>query len=121
MARNRIQKFATTLVLDFGADDNQIISGSIVGLNGLLHGILLDIPDLDSTDTVTITIKDADGNVIFTRASLAESTKHVITEDSNNHPLRLPLAGAHTITIDTSGAQTADRTFEIKLLIARGF
>ena len=121
MARNRIQRYTTTLTLLFAADDNQIISGSLVGLNGLLHGITLVIPDLDNADTTTITIKDADGAVLFTKAALAESTTHVVTTDSNNHPLRVPLAGAHTITIDTSGAQTANKAFDIVLLIARGF
>lgn len=120
MARNRIQRFTTTLTLDFAADDNQIISGAL-SFNGLLHGILLNTPNLDNTDTTTITIKDADGNTMFSRASLVESTKHVITEDSNNHPLRIPLAGAHTIQLDTSGAQAADKDFDIVLLIARGF
>ena len=120
MARQRIQRFTKQLVLDFGADDNQIIS-SALSLNGLLHGITLDIPDLDSTNTTTITLKDADGTVLFSKAALAESTKHGIVVDGNDHPLRIPLVGNHTVELLTSGAQTADRTFEVVLLIARGF
>ncbi len=120
MARNRIQRFIETLVLDFGADDNQIISGNI-SVNGLLHGITLVVPNLEDTNTVTITLKDADGTVLFTLAAIAESATKVILVDANNHPLRIPLSGVHTVELLTSAAQTANRTFELVLLIARGF
>ena len=117
MAR-RIQRFSATYTIASAAAE--VVSGAI-SLNGLLNGILINSPNLDDTDTFTVTFKDADGNVLFTRATLAESVRHAITTDSNDHPLRIPLAGNHTVTITASGNQAADRDFDVVLLIARGF
>lgn len=120
MGKYNIQSFTVPgTVIDQSADADQIIT-SAFELNGLLRGILITSPDLDDTDTFSITIKDADGYTIFTRASLAESTLHNIFTDTNNHPLQLPLTGNHTVTITASGDQAADRTFVVKLLVERG-
>ena len=114
----RIRRYKTTLILDFSADDNEIVS-SAIPFNGVLKGIIPTAPDLESTNTYTITIKDADGNTIYTKATLVENQATPIFIDANNEPLTLPLAGDHTITLTTSGAQTADRTFTVVLLIER--
>lgn len=119
MSRYQIQRYKTTLTLDFSEDDNEIVSGNIP-LNGILKGIIPTAPDLDGTQTYTITIKDADGNVVYTKASLTENQASPQFVDANNRPLELPLSGNHTITITTSGAQTADRIFTVVLLINRG-
>jgi hypothetical protein len=120
MSKYNIQRFATSLVIDTGEDADQIISDAIP-LNGLLRGILVTSPDLDDTDTFSITIKDAGGYTIYTNASLAESTLHALFEDPDltDAILARPLSGNHTITITASGDQAADRTFAVILLIER--
>lgn len=118
MSSYNIQRSKTTLVLAY-ATNATTISAS-VGLNGLLRGIQVLAPDLDSTNTYSITITDADGFTIYTKASLTENTRTTAYVDANNQPLQLPLSGTHTITIVTSGSQTTDRTFSVVLLVDRG-
>lgn len=124
MSKYNLQRYKTSLVLDFAADDNEITASAI--LNGLLRGVILTVPDLDSSDTTTINIKDADGNVLYTKGTLAESTTHklydmVASDASTIIPMAVPLAGPSiTIDIVTSGAQTANRTFGVILLVDRG-
>ena len=116
--RYRIQRYEESLVLAFATDNNSIES-SAISLNGLLKGIILVVPDLTSTNTATINIKDVDGNVIYTKGSLAESTTHQIYLYDSNNALAVPLSGNHTIEIVTSGNQDANRTFSVALLIER--
>lgn len=105
------------LVLSYLDNATTIVSDA-TQMNGLLRGIQITAPDLDSTNTYSLTIKDADGYTIFTKASLVENTTTTVYVDTNNQPLQLPLQGAHTVTIVTSGAQTANRAFSVKLLVA---
>lgn len=119
MSKYNLQRYTKTLTLAY-ATNATTISASTGDLNGLLAGVEINAPDLDSTNTYTVTLTDADSFTIFTRATLAENTKTAIFTDANNHPLRLPLSGTHTITVVTSGAQTGDRTFTVNLLIDRG-
>lgn len=111
-----VQRKALSLVLAF-ATDNDSIDSSAIALNGHLAGVIINAPVLESTHTFTVTVKDADGYTIFNRAGLAQSSQHGLFVDSNNHPLHLPLSGNHTVTITTSGAQTANRTFPVVLLV----
>jgi hypothetical protein len=119
-----IQRFTTSLVIDVSDDADLIVSDALPEgdrvLNGIIKGILVTAPDLDDTDTYTITIKDADGYTLFTKASLAEGVKTQVYVDANNHPLQIPVAGKITIEILASGDQAADRTFSVALLVQRG-
>jgi hypothetical protein len=115
-----IQRFTVPgTVIDQSEDADEIVTDEFQ-LNGLLKGLLITSPDLDDTDTFTISLKDADGYTIFTRGTLAEGTVFNIYTDTNDHPLEIPLSGSHTITITASGDQAADRTFVVKLLVQRG-
>ncbi len=116
MSRFPIKRTSYALTIDIIADDNQIISPAIA-FNGELAGIIVTAPDLDNSDTYTLTIKDVDGNTIYTKAALVEASTTTIFIDANNFPLQLPLAKAHTITILTSGAQASDRDFTVVLLV----
>lgn len=119
MGKYQVQRFTVPgTIIDQSEDADQIIT-SAFAVNGILKGILITSPDLDDTDTFTITLKDAGGYTIFTRGTLAEGTLLGIFTDANNFPLELPLSGNHTITITTSGDQAADRTFVVILLIKR--
>jgi hypothetical protein len=68
--------------------------------------------------TASVTIRDAEGNVIFTKTGLTASSNTVQVVDSNNHPLQIPLSGAHTVEAQLSGGQAVtQQTIGIKLLI----
>ena len=120
MSKFNIQRYTLPLILLF-ATNNTTIASSAIEFNGLLRGLLITAPDLEGVTTFTITITDADGFVVYSKAALAESTSHAIFDDPDltDFILERPLSGDHTITIVTSGVQTADRTFAVKLLIER--
>lgn len=119
MSKFTIQRFKKTLVLAFGTNPTTIAS-TAAPINGLLSGVIVTVPNLDSTNTATINIKDEDGNTVYTKGTIAKSTTSQSYVDTNNHPLRIPLSGNYTVEIVTSGDQTANRTFAVVLLINRG-
>ena len=117
MTKYKIQRYSTTLTIP--AEGTSIVS-SAIGLNGKLKGILLDVPALVGTTTITITIKDVGSYTIFTKASIAENAKTTTFIDTNNFPLELPLSGNHTITLTATNAQTgASADIGVVLLIER--
>lgn len=109
--RRNIQRVKKTLVLDFSEDDNQIIS-SAFDLNGILRRVVFVVPELTSTHTASVTLKDVDGNTVYTDTGVAESS-------SANEVAEAAISGQHTLTVDTSGAQDADRTFTVILYVER--
>lgn len=116
MGRYNIKRYSASLVLAYQSNATTVV-GDGVDFNGLLVGVVVIVPNLDSTNTATITIKDQDGTTVYSKASLARSTTTTAFVDANNYPLQIPLSDSHTITITTSGSQTADRTFGVRLLI----
>lgn len=103
------------------ADGQTVGTATTDNLNGKLAGILLNVPQLTGTTTITFEILDADGFTIFSRASIAENGKTSIFTDSNNHPLRLPLAGIYTLRVTQTNAQSgAAAVTTAKLLVDRG-
>lgn len=70
--------------------------------------------------TATITLRDAEGNVIYTKGSLAVSSSNTYFVDSNNYPLQLPLSGVHTVEAALTGGQAVtQQTIGVKLLIEK--
>lgn len=68
--------------------------------------------------TAAVTLKDASGATVFTKSSLAVSSTNRYDIDANNHPLRLALAGAHTIEGAISGGNpTTATTISVYLII----
>lgn len=120
MGKYNIQKFTVPgTVIAIETDADEILTAAFE-LNGLLRGILVQAPDLDDTDTFTIKVEDADGYVLFSQATLAESTKHALMVDANNMALAVPLSGSLKVRITASGDQVANRTFAVRLLVDRG-
>ncbi len=117
MAYN-IQKFSKTLILLYATNPTTIASVAAY-LNGLCRGIVITAPALETSHTYTINIKDAAGNVVYTKAALVQNTVTQIYLYDANNALVFPLSGDYTIEIVTSGSQTADRTFTVALLIER--
>jgi len=113
MPYRRIIKHKLKVTIDVSANATTATSDSFP-MNGILKGIAIVAPDLDGTNTYTVTLKDADDSItVFERASLTENTTTAIFLDSNNRPLELPLHGNMTVTITSSGTETADREFTI--------
>jgi hypothetical protein len=117
MSKFNIGRYKQALIILSGGTT---ITGPATQLNGLLRGIIVTAPVLTSSNTYTVTIKDVDGNTIYSKASLVANTTTGAFVDANNQPLQLPLSGAHTITITSSGTEGADRTFSVALLVGRG-
>jgi hypothetical protein len=68
--------------------------------------------------TATVTVRDAEGNVIYTKGSLAISSSNTYFVDANNYPLGLPLSGAHKVEVALTGGQAVtQQTVSIKLLV----
>lgn len=117
MSRYNIQRWSQSITI--AADGTT--ADTTASLNGILVGVMADVPALVGTTTLTIAITDAGGYTIFSKASIAEGAKYAQFVDANNHPLRLPLSGNHTITVTASNAQTADdAVIPVVLLIDRG-
>lgn len=116
MSKFNIGRYKTSLTI---LATGTTITGAAVQFNGLLRGIITIAPALSSTNTYTVTIKDADGYVIYNKAALVANTTTPAFIDAANQPLQLPLSGAHTITITSSGTEGADRIFSVVLLVDR--
>lgn len=92
----------TFTIPDEGTD---ITANTSKALNGTLVGILLDVPALDGTTTLTITVKDADGYTLFSKASIAEGAKTSLILDGSL-AMNIPISGILSVTLLASNAQT---------------
>lgn len=88
-------------------------------LNGILRQVIITTAAaVDSSATTTVNILDADGNVVYTKGTLAANATSInlLTQD-----LSVPLSGDITVQVVFSAAQTsADRTTKVVLLVDRG-
>lgn len=84
-------------------------------LNGILRGVAVDCPNLDGTTTLTVTLSDADGNTLWTKAAIAENAKTSFVYDTaaTPAPLQVPVAGPLTITCTASNAQSTDQNINV--------
>jgi hypothetical protein len=115
MAAYSVQRYNTPITVLNGGTTASVSTN----LNGLLRGVQVNAPDLDSTNTYTVTITDQDGYTTYTKASIAENSRYTAFIDANNQPLQLPLTGTYGVAITTSGAQAAGRAFSVTLLVQR--
>lgn len=115
MPHYRIRRFTTSLVLAHGAGANTVTNSSL-NLNGILKKIKVYSPaSVDGSATLTITIKDADGDTLWSKASIAANTKDItlLTRDQE-----VPLTGLCSVTVLFSANQTAtDTTTQVILVI----
>lgn len=90
-------------------------------INGRIVGVLVDCPALVGTTTLTVTIKDADGFTLFTKASIAEGAKTNIYVDAVPAALNIPVAGPVNVTCLASNAQTgAAAIIPVTLMVDEG-
>jgi hypothetical protein len=100
-----------TLTHTVDADDASVATDPI---NGIIRKYVLVVPALDGADTVTFYIKDADGYTLYSVALLAGATTHVVNTWGTDKNLAVPVNGAVTFAVKTSGNQSATRTFTLK-------
>jgi len=105
----RLTRKSIAISLAFATNATTADSGA-QSLNGYLLGYAIVVPVLDSTDTVTLNVKDADGNVIYTKATIAQNATTFVSLTGTN---AIPLSGSETFEIVTSGNQTANRSFTV--------
>lgn len=117
MSKYRIKRFKQTITI---ADAGTTANGAVEQLNGILKGIIADIPALTSSHTLTVTIKDADGYTLFSKASIASGAVASLFVDANNQPYQIPLSGNTTITVTSSAAETGAKAIKVVLLLDRG-
>lgn len=118
MNKYRIQRYTKNCVI---AADGTTSDTTTDSLNGLIKGIIANVPQLVGTTTLTLTIKDADGVQLFSKASIAENAKTGFYEGSADLAVAIPVCGALTLTVTASNAQTgAAATIPVTLLIDRG-
>jgi len=97
-----------TLLIDISAHTTIVTEN--LNTFGRAHRLILVVPDLDDTDTVTVSIIDAFGNVLYTAGTLAESTTH--DKDLSAQAGNVILTKGCYIKVEASGAQTAERTLK---------
>ena len=104
-----------------------VLDGQTVGtidtdsLNGLIRGIIADVPALTGTTTITLLITDQDGATVYTKATIAEEAATGFYIDANNYPLQIPVSGILTLKVTQTNAQSgADSIIPVTLLVDRG-
>lgn len=100
----RMKKKTTVVTI---AADGTTANVDSEALNGRIVGVLVDCPALVGTTTLTVTVKDADGFTLFTKASIAEGAKTNLYVDATPAALNIPVAGIVNITCLASNVQTA--------------
>lgn len=118
MSKYNIQRYTKTITVE---DGETVGTALAEDLNGLIVGILIDVPDLTGTTTITLALTDVDGYSLFSKSSIAENQKTVNLVDGNNHPLRIPVSGQLNFTATQTNAQSGSESqIEVVLLVDRG-
>lgn len=108
----KIQRFSQTVTIPI-SNDQELGPVLPKDLNGILKGIIVDAPAMSGT-SLTLTIYDSSGAVIYTKASISVNAQTGLFIDSNNEPLALPMAlvtGDQPLKIEVAG--TGDATAEL--------
>lgn len=117
MGKYNIQRYKKSVVV---ADGQTVGTIDTANLNGLIRGIIANVPQLTGTTTITLTVTDEDGQTVFTKSAIAENAKSSYYIDANNFPLQIPVCGVLTLTVTQTNAQSgAASTIPVTFLIAR--
>lgn len=86
-------------------------------LNGILREVIITPPAaVDASATITVSLADLDGNVVYSKGSLAANSGASINLLTND--LRVPLSGQYTLEVTYSVAQpTTASTTKVVLYI----
>jgi hypothetical protein len=77
--------------------------------SGLLLGINIVVPALDASATITVTVVDPDGNIIYTKSALAASSTSINTPLATS----IPLYGDMVFKVTASAAQSTDKSITV--------
>jgi len=106
----KVFRIEATQITQVSGDANDV--STTVNVNGIIRQITVGINNNDGDATATVAIIDDNGSVLFTTASVAESTsaapvaQHympVSASDANALPLAIPVTGTITLNVDLSG------------------
>jgi hypothetical protein len=118
MGKYNIQRYTKSVTV---ADGQTVGTINTDSLNGLIRGIIANVPQLTGTTTITLAITDQDGATVYSKASIAENAKTGAYIDANNYPLQIPVSGVLTFTVTQTNAQSgAASVVPVTLLIDRG-
>lgn len=98
--------FRRILDVVVGADQDE--GETDLAINGWVSRLQFDVPDLDDSDTAELKLLDEDGDLLFASGELAKDTVYLI-------PVSLDLCGQVTFKVETSGSQTAQTSFKVKI------
>jgi len=114
-----------TLLIDVSENDT-VGAVSFYGMRGYLQKVQITAPAMEGADTYTIALADEHAETMFSKAALAEGDVSTIPVAGDVAATQLwftnaiffqtdPTAAAGTVTITASQAQSADRSFTVKL------
>lgn len=120
MTKYQIQRYQIAIPVVHAASSNTSYkTPATINLNGILMLQKLKSSAAgDGSATITLNIYDADGDKVYSKATLATNTTTLtdLTGDS-----QVPLSGLHQIEALFSAGQSAtDQTVTVTLLIQRG-
>jgi hypothetical protein len=79
--------------------------------NGIFRGIKIKTPAvIDNSGTLAVTVKDADGDTLYTKSAIAQNTTNTEFQDSNHIQHSEPLTGTYTINPLFSATQAEVQT-----------
>lgn len=122
----RVEQIDVPVTITAGAGATTGTGYLPVGLRGMLGAVRVEVPQMDGTTTVTITIHDEDDVAMFTKASVAENATTVLLPSDSSAPDwgtgdRIPIHSGPSpwyAKIVASGAQTsADMTTGVRLYV----
>jgi hypothetical protein len=103
------------------ADGQTIGQGTDVTLNGLVRGIMLNVPQLDGVSTVTFDLIDSDNFTVYTKSSISENAKTTVFSDTNNESLVVPVSGDYTLQVTASNTQSGNNDSVTVVLLVEEF
>jgi len=112
----RIRKLPFTIACD--ATNNTVpTTAPTKSLSGRLLGVKIKTPAaVDGAATVAVTIKDADGDTLYTKSGVAVNTTNFDLLTAANVPISTPLADVISINPIFSANQTPVRNVIVTLL-----
>jgi hypothetical protein len=90
--------YPISYTLAFGASDTT--HNFTLETYGLVHSLLLNLPNFSNSVTATITITDGAGNIVYTQSGIAVNQEAIF----GSTEFQAGLAGINTITVTLSGA-----------------
>jgi hypothetical protein len=109
----KIATYKQTLTLLFETNATTI-TGTTDKLNGIIREVVVYSPALEGGHTYTLSILDGT-YTLLTLAGIAQNTNTAIHTQGTDQNLELPVNGELNLSIVTSGDETANIAFVVKI------